>query len=210
MEPSALDILAKKKYNTPKEKGSSISEIMGHQDLSNQKVRDYLRLKIMSPTESNPYEKSINIPRNIAIKEDNPNHFKTFSTSDFQIGKCMGDGKFGKVFPCRHKHSGVLFALKEIQKDVIKSNKMENQLAWEIKLQSFFHHPNIVKLYGFFADKNKIYLLMEYMEEGSLFEYLKKFKNGLPEDQVSRRMKEMCSAVAYLHDLEVAHRDIKP
>lgn len=81
-----------------------------------------------------------------------------------------------------------------------------------MKLQSFFKHPNIVKLYGFFDDATNIYLLMEYMEGGTLFDYLKKHKakGGLPEVEVSKRMKEICSAVYYLHDMEIAHRDIKP
>ncbi len=88
---------------------------------------------------------------------------------------------------------------------------MENQFTWEVKIQSFFDHPNIVKLYSFFSDGSNIYLLMEYMEGGTLFDYLKKQKGGkLPEEEVSKRMREVCSAVHYMHDMEVAHRDIKP
>lgn len=46
---------------------------------------------------------------------------------------------------------------------------MQSQLALEIKLQLFFDHPHILKLYHFFDDEKYVYLIMEYMEEGSLF-----------------------------------------
>ena len=97
------------------------------------------------------------------------------------MGKEKGDGKFGKVYTCIHKKTGTFYALKKVLKETIKKSMMENQFVWEIKLQSFFNHSNIVKLYGIFSDHKHIYLLLEYMEEGSLYEYMKKFKNGLPE-----------------------------
>lgn len=46
---------------------------------------------------------------------------------------------------------------------------MENQLVQEIKIQSFSNHPNILKMYGFFDDKSKIYLLLELATNGCLF-----------------------------------------
>lgn len=78
----------------------------------------------------------------------------------------------------------------------------------EIKLHSFFNHNNIVKLYGFFSDSINIYLLMEYMEEGTLYTLLKKNKK-FPEQYVSDRIREICTALHYLHDMDVVHRDIK-
>lgn len=56
-----------------------------------------------------------------------------------------------------------------MSKRLIKNLKMEHQVILEIKLQMFLEHPNIVKLYGFFDDSENIYLMMEYMEEGTLY-----------------------------------------
>ena len=78
----------------------------------------------------------------------------------------------------------------------------------EIKLHSFFNHSNIVKMYSFFHDHLNIYILMEYMEEGSLYSKFKQHTK-LPESYVAGRIKEICSAIKYLHELDVAHRDIK-
>lgn len=68
------------------------------------------------------------------------------------------------MFIARLKANGTLFALKKISKEQIKKNKMESQLALEIKLQLFMNHPNILKLYHFFDDEHYMYLVMEYME----------------------------------------------
>lgn len=88
---------------------------------------------------------------------------KPIYRSDFEIGKCKGDGKFGRVYPCRHRETGTLYALKEIPKELLSRHMMEDQMLREVKLHSFFNHSNIVKLYGFFNDTLHIYLLMEYM-----------------------------------------------
>lgn len=71
--------------------------------------------------------------------------------ADFVLGKKLGSGKFGEVFVARHRKSGFICALKRIAKGNMEP-KLLVQLVREIKIQSFLSHPNIVKLYTFFAD----------------------------------------------------------
>lgn len=54
-----------------------------------------------------------------------------------------------------------------------ETNKLINQLIREIKIQLFLNHPNLIKLYSFFCDQYKIYLLMELAPDGQLYEYMK-------------------------------------
>jgi len=61
-----------------------------------------------------------------------------------------------------------------MSKKMIKGLKMSHQVVLEIKLQMFLDHPNITKLYGFFDDAEHIYLIMEYMEEGTLYERIQR------------------------------------
>ena len=79
----------------------------------------------------------------------------------------------------------------------------------EIKLQLYLSHPNILKLYGVFDDEEHIYLLLEYMEEGTLYSQLKKKKTLKPSD-VSTKLRDVIEGIAYLHSEQIAHRDIKP
>ncbi len=50
---------------------------------------------------------------------------------------------------------------------------MLDQFVQEIKINLFANHPNVVKMYGFFHDQTHIYIIMEYMEEGSLYKFIK-------------------------------------
>ena len=50
---------------------------------------------------------------------------------------------------------------------------MLDQFIQELKINTFASHPNIVKMFGFFSDKTYFYILMEYMEEGSLYKHIK-------------------------------------
>jgi serine/threonine protein kinase len=95
---------------------------------------------------------------------------------DFAIGKMLGQGKFGIAHIAFHKSTGAVFAIKKVKKEVIKSNKLIDQFTLEVKLQSFFVHPFILKVYGIFDDETYIYLVLEFMEQGNLFNYLKKYK----------------------------------
>ena len=129
--------------------------------------------------------------------------------SDFNLGKSLGEGKFGVVYQATHKANGLLYAIKKVPKDMIKSHLMVDQFILELKLQTFLNHQNILSLYAHFDDETHIYLILEYMEEGTLFTHLKKNK-VLPEKEVAIWIKQIASAVKYLHENTIAHRDIKP
>jgi len=53
---------------------------------------------------------------------------------------------------------------------------MVDQFIQEVKIQMFLNHPKLVKMYGYFADSENFYMLVEYMEEGSLYSLMKKNK----------------------------------
>jgi serine/threonine protein kinase len=86
---------------------------------------------------------------------------------------------------------------------------MQEQFAQEIKLNLYLSHPNIVRMFGCFSDLEHIYILMEYMEEGSLYKHVKLAKR-FSEEEASTKLLEICEAVRYLHSSDILHRDIKP
>ena len=89
-----------------------------------------------------------------------------------------------------HKSTGAIFAIKKVPKQMIKSHFMIDQFILELKIQSFFNHRNILKIYGFFDDKENIYLILEYMEEGTLFTLFKKNKT-LTEAEAAHKIKDV-------------------
>lgn len=83
------------------------------------------------------------------------------------------------------------------------------QLAREIKIQSFLNHPNIVKLYGWFAEEDQVYLILELCYSGQLYSYLKRWRR-VPEDATRSIVLQVCRALDHMHANEVIHRDLKP
>lgn len=77
---------------------------------------------------------------------------RTPNICDFEMGKILGEGKFGIVCQAFHKTTNSIYAIKKIKKAMIVKNKMVNQFLEEIKIQSFCSQGNIIKLYGVFHD----------------------------------------------------------
>ena len=71
------------------------------------------------------------------------------------------------------------------------------------------NHPNIVKFYGFFEEKDHICLVLEYLNGGTLFDHLNDVYT-LDNEKAVVFLKQIISALEYLHERKIMHRDIKP
>lgn len=131
--------------------------------------------------------------------------------SNFEIGRALGRGKFGNVYVAREKNSHFVVALKVMFKKQIHTNGIEHQVKREIEIQSHLRHKNILRLYGYFHDKQRVYLILEYAPKGTLFNELQRQPNKrLDERTTARYIRALADALIYLHQRDVIHRDIKP
>merc|ERR1719215_531709 len=106
--------------------------------------------------------------------EQNAKGTKQWSLKDFEIGKPLGRGKFGDVYLAREKRSKYIVALKVIFKHQVQKAGCEHQLRREIEIQSHLRHPNILRLYGYFYDDSRVYLILEYASKGEMYKQLQK------------------------------------
>ncbi|GAA5957445.1 hypothetical protein JCM21900_003309 [Sporobolomyces salmonicolor] len=133
-----------------------------------------------------------------------------FSLSSFEIGRPLGKGKFGRVYMARTKtEPKYIVALKCLFKEEIVKNKVEKQVRREIEIQSHLAHPNILRLYGYFHDEKRIFLILEFAGKGELYKQLSR-AGRFSEKRSSRYIAQMTDALIYLHGKHVIHRDIKP
>merc|ERR1719336_350161 len=88
---------------------------------------------------------------------------------DFDIGRPLGKGKFGNVYLAREKKSKYIVALKVLFKSQLQKAQVEHQLRREIEIQSHLRHPNILRLFGYFYDETRIYLILEFAPRGELY-----------------------------------------
>ena len=83
------------------------------------------------------------------------------------------------------------------------------QLKEEVEIQARLKHPRVLRLYGYFHDEKRVYLVTELAPNGELFKLLQKEKQ-FDEPQVARWVSQIADALAFLHRHHVIHRDIKP
>ncbi|KAJ3234368.1 spindle assembly checkpoint kinase [Chytriomyces hyalinus] len=134
---------------------------------------------------------------------------RRWSLDDFDVGRALGKGKFGRVYLAREKKSGYVVALKILFKAELIEAKVEKQLRREIEIQSHLRHPNILRLYGYFYDAKRVYLILEYAARGEMYKHLREV-NIFAEDLAAKYIYQMADALRYLHKKHVIHRDIKP
>ncbi|KAJ1919466.1 spindle assembly checkpoint kinase [Mycoemilia scoparia] len=156
--------------------------------------------------ERKPTQKSKELGRTKSRSERSEH---TWKFSDFDIGKALGKGKFGHVYLARERQSGFICGLKVMFKDELKENKVERQLRREVEIQTHLRHPNILRLYGYFHDEKRIYLILEYAAQGEMYKLLQK-KGYFTEPEAANYIAQMAHALKYLHSKHVIHRDIKP
>mmetsp|Transcript_10358 Transcript_10358/g.18868 ORF Transcript_10358/g.18868 Transcript_10358/m.18868 type:complete len:322 (-) Transcript_10358:265-1230(-) len=145
----------------------------------------------------------------ISLKAEAAKRGKQWSLSDFEVGKPLGRGKFGSVYLAREKKTKYICAIKVLQKSQLLKAGVEHQLRREIEIQSHLRHRNILRMYGYFYDSKRIYLILEYSPGGELY---KKLTNTgrFTEKVAARYVSDLSQSLSYCHSKHVIHRDIKP
>lgn len=127
----------------------------------------------------------------------------------YEIGKTLGEGTFGKVKYAVHTVTGEAVAIKVLDKDKIQKQNMGAQIKKEISIMKMIKHPNVVGLKEVLASSHKIFIVLELITGGELFDEI--VAAGRFEENVARMyFKQLCAGVSYCHSQGVSHRDLKP
>jgi len=138
----------------------------------------------------------------IPIKETDPVQFYT-------IGKKLGSGAFSVVYDATNKTTELAYAIKVIDKKAISELNKTLHIKTEVAILRKLSHPNIVQIYEIYETEKHLYLVMEKMNGGELYEQIiERKKYG--EKHAARILKQIIVAIIYLHSKEVVHRDLKP
>ncbi|CAN8004830.1 unnamed protein product [Ixodes pacificus] len=126
----------------------------------------------------------------------------------YEFKDLLGTGAFSQVVLAESRDTpGVMHAIKCIDKKALKGK--EDSLENEIKVLRRLKHPNIVQLLETYEDKNKVYLVMELVTGGELFDRIVE-KGSYTEKDASDLIRQILEAVDYMHSQGVVHRDLKP
>ncbi|XP_036392257.1 serine/threonine-protein kinase DCLK1b isoform X2 [Megalops cyprinoides] len=125
----------------------------------------------------------------------------------YKVGRTIGDGNFAVVRECVERSTGREYALKIINKG--KCRGKEHMIQNEVSILRRVKHPNIVLLIEEMDTYNELYLVMELVKGGDLFDAITS-TNKYTERDASGMLYNLASAIKYLHSLNIVHRDIKP
>jgi len=128
---------------------------------------------------------------------------------DFEFMEILGTGTFGKVRLCKHKATKKHFCMKILNKARIHRLKQTEHIHNEKNVLRQINHPFIVRLFNSFKDSKSLYLLLEFIPGGELFNYIR--RSGKLTSEVSRLYAaEIVLALEHLHSKRILYRDLKP
>jgi 5'-AMP-activated protein kinase catalytic alpha subunit len=127
----------------------------------------------------------------------------------YEIGKTLGEGTFGKVKRAVNTETQDIVAIKVLDKDKIQKQNMGSQVKKEISIMKLVHHTHVVKLIEVLASRTKIFIVLELVKGGELFD---KIVNERRFDEKTARFyfQQLVEGTLYCHSRGVCHRDLKP
>ena len=146
---------------------------------------------------------------NIKPHKLNLNEFSLFEKIKLNNNKfkILGYGTNSIVYLVKHKEISNYFALKVINKDLLKKKNLLNSIYNEIDFHSKLFHKNIIHLIAIYEDENNINIILEYANSENL---LIKKKNIKSEKEIFTLFIQILNALCFLHENNLLHRDIKP
>ncbi|XP_033109371.1 serine/threonine-protein kinase DCLK1-like isoform X2 [Anneissia japonica] len=125
----------------------------------------------------------------------------------YKIGKKIGDGNFADVHVAELINTDQEFAMKIVDKSKLKGK--EQMIENEIGIMKNVKHANIVRLFEEHETKENIFLVMEYVKGGDLFDAITESVK-FTEANAALMVSDLSNALDYLHGLNIVHRDLKP
>jgi len=125
----------------------------------------------------------------------------------YELKDVLGTGAFSQVRLAESKEDGQMHAVKIIDKKALRGK--EDSLENEIRVLKRLDHKNVVKLLEAYESRQCVYLVMELVTGGELFDRIVE-KGSYSEKDAADLIKQVLSAVAYMHEEGVVHRDLKP
>ncbi|XP_019861315.1 PREDICTED: mitogen-activated protein kinase kinase kinase 2-like [Amphimedon queenslandica] len=133
-------------------------------------------------------------------------------------GRLLGTGAFGQVFLCTDLDTQMDMAVKVVDIDHIenikpsldslKMSKEVRSFETEVQLLKNIHHERVVGYYGTERREGKLFIFMEYLAGGSIYQHLKN-TGALSEALTRKYTRQILEGVAFLHGMKIVHRDIK-
>ncbi|BET02128.1 Serine/threonine-protein kinase PLK4 [Nesidiocoris tenuis] len=127
---------------------------------------------------------------------------------DYEVQHLLGKGGFASVYKAKCCKTGIMVAIKQIDKKLMEEHNMQQRVHQEVAIHSRLKHPSILELYTFFEDSYYVYLVLELAHNGELQRFLKNNSLVVSEDEAAHIMRQVVEGLLYLHSHNIIHRDL--
>ena len=134
---------------------------------------------------------------------------KTDAEHDYKKLQILGEGTFATVYEAQNRITDIMRAMKIIKRQKRCSEQEKREITNEINILKTMDHPNIVKIFEFYSNKDSYSIIMEYCRGGPLVSEIKSY-GPFDEKYAAYVMYQIFSAINYCHNMNIIHRDLKP
>ena len=206
----------KETKETKKEKDENNNN---NSNIINNRNNNDASLSIYNPTlsshssisyDANYYMKeSLKLANYISKYYDQNKKYPNTSLQFYKYGRLIGQGAFGKVNLGLNILTGRIVAVKSFDKNnsELTGDNMK-KILYETDLMKKLNHPNITKILEMFEDEKYFMIIMEYINGGNLFSFVKK-RRKLSEKTAKFLFRQIILGIKYIHEQNIVHRDIK-
>ncbi|XP_018349000.1 PREDICTED: LIM domain kinase 1 isoform X2 [Trachymyrmex septentrionalis] len=153
---------------------------------------------------SSPTNPTYDLSRTRSFRVE-PKNQRIFRASDLVKGELLGKGFFGQVFKVTHRDTNEVMVLKELYR--VDEDAQKNFLK-EVAVLRSLHHNNVLRFIGVLYKDKKLHLVTEYIAGGTLRALLHDTNEPLPWEQRTSFAKDIAAGMAYLHSMNIIHRDL--
>ena len=129
-------------------------------------------------------------------------------TDDYEFSMTLGTGGYGEVRLANHISTGTQRAIKSIPLKADSGQNIE-KLMKEVSILKRLDHPNIIRIYDVYKNKNTLYIVTELCKGGQLLDRIQ-LMSQFSENQAASFMLDMVSGIVHCHKNKIVHRDLKP
>uniref|UniRef100_A0A665VVA9 LIM domain kinase 1 n=1 Tax=Echeneis naucrates TaxID=173247 RepID=A0A665VVA9_ECHNA len=161
-----------------------------------------------SPGSSNapsPISQRKDINRSESLRVVSNRTHRIFRPSDLIHGEVLGKGCFGQAIKVTHRETGEVMVMKEL---IRFDDETQKTFLKEVKVMRCLDHPNVLKFIGVLYKDKRLNFIAEYIKGGTLREIIKKMDSSYPWNQRVSFAKDIAAGMAYLHSMNIIHRDL--
>ncbi|XP_059911673.1 LIM domain kinase 1-like [Gadus macrocephalus] len=130
---------------------------------------------------------------------------RIFRPSDLLHGEVLGKGCFGQAVKVTHRETGEVMVMKEL---IRFDEDTQKTFLKEVKVMRCLDHPNVLRFIGLFYKDKRLNFVSEYIQGGTLRETIEKMDDHFPWSARVSFAKDIAAGMAYLHSMNVIHRDL--